>query len=195
MKSGVPTSCCDIGHRFCAQDEWRQGDTAMIERLTFETNEQALRLLLLQMAAYRVEAELVGFDDIPPLKDTIASIRAAKETFYGYFDGGELAGAVSCEAEGDTVTICRLMVHPDYFRRGIATKLLRRVFELEPGAARYVVSTAALNAPALALYNRNGFQEHGRREIVPGIEIITLVKPNGGGSRPQDQPPGGDPLP
>ncbi|WP_331436859.1 hypothetical protein [Gordoniibacillus kamchatkensis] len=32
----------------------------MIERLSFGTNRQALRLLQLQMSAYRVEAELIA---------------------------------------------------------------------------------------------------------------------------------------
>lgn len=152
----------------------------MVERLSFETNEQALRLLQLQMAAYRVEAELIGFADIPPLKDTMDSIRASKETFYGYLEEGVLAGAIAYETEGDTVTISRMMVHPGYFRRSIAGKLLRHVFALESGAARYVVSTGVLNVPALKLYEGAGFQEHSRREIAPGIELITLVKPNAG---------------
>ena len=50
-----------------------------------QTNEEILVLLSLQIASYRVEAELIGFDDIPPLKDGIQSIREAEETFYGFF--------------------------------------------------------------------------------------------------------------
>ncbi|WP_331436860.1 GNAT family N-acetyltransferase [Gordoniibacillus kamchatkensis] len=93
---------------------------------------------------------------------------------------GELAGAIAYECEGGTITISRMMVHPHYFRRGIASKLLRHVFALEPDAARYVVSTGALNAPALKLYESAGFEEQYRREIAPGIELVTLAKPGGG---------------
>ena len=49
-----------------------------IQQLQLQTNEEILALLSLQIASYRVEAELIGFDDIPPLKDGIQSIREAE---------------------------------------------------------------------------------------------------------------------
>lgn len=148
----------------------------MIRRLTFETNAKALELLQLQLAAYRVEAELIGFPDIPPLKDSISSIREAKEIFYGTYAGDELAGAVSYGKSGGEATICRVMVHPHHFRKGIASSLLQFVLELESGADRIYVSTGAKNEPAVRLYRKHGFSEHSRRTIGPDIELITFVK-------------------
>jgi ribosomal protein S18 acetylase RimI-like enzyme len=148
----------------------------MIRKLAFDTNEKALELLQLQMCAYRVEAELIGFDDIPPLKDTISSIREAKETFYGIYMGDELAGAISYETFGGEVTICRVMVHPDHFRKGIASSLLQHVLKVEQAAERIYVSTGAKNEPAVRLYLTHDFREHARRVIGPDIELITFVK-------------------
>lgn len=90
-----------------------------IQSLSLHTNEEILHLLALQIASYRVEADLIGFEDIPPLKDGIQSIREAEETFYGYYVQEEnerkLVGAISYSREGCVVTICRMMVHPHFF--------------------------------------------------------------------------------
>jgi ribosomal protein S18 acetylase RimI-like enzyme len=149
---------------------------ANIRILPLTTNREALELLQLQMLAYRVEAELVLFADIPPLKDSIASIQSAAETFYGYFEESVLVGAISVQ-QGDAaneLVVCRMMVHPHYFRRGIASLLLQHVIAMR-GAARMTVSTVAANVPAIRLYERFGFRERERRELAPGIELVTLT--------------------
>jgi hypothetical protein len=57
----------------------------LIKRLSMKSNEEVLELLTMQLASYRVEADLIGFDVIPPLKDGIQSLREAKETFIGCY--------------------------------------------------------------------------------------------------------------
>ena len=86
-----------------------------------------------------------------------------KETFYGYYvdgqEGPKLAGAISFEREGSIVTICRMMVHPDFFRRGIASSLLQHILieQEREGATRFIVSTGSANSPAIRLYEGFGF--------------------------------------
>jgi GNAT superfamily N-acetyltransferase len=115
------------------------------------------RLLEVQRAAYRVEAVLIGFDGIPALTESAADARASGETFYGYFIGDTLAGVVSYALDGEALDIGRMVVHPDYFRRGIASALLGCVETVEPAARRIVVTTGAANTPACALYQRHGY--------------------------------------
>lgn len=135
----------------------------------------AERVLLLQRASYRVEADLIGFDGIPPLHETLAALRACGETFRGDVrDGGALAGALSYRREGGLVDIHRLMVDPGWFRRGVASGLLADLLEREADAARFVVSTGAANAPAIALYERLGFVRAGEREVAPGVLLAEL---------------------
>lgn len=154
----------------------------MIHHIQLESNSEILELLSLQLAAYRVEAELIGLDEIPPLKDGIPSIREADETFIGYYlpeDSAKiLVGAISYKREGCAVTICRLMVHPDYFRRGIARKLLGFVIDgqKQGGAPRFIVSTGSANKPALQLYFSFGFKERSVRTVSPGILLATLER-------------------
>lgn len=135
---------------------------------------QCAKLLALQRAAYQVEADLITFADLPPLKDTTASLQASGETFWGYVVTSDLAGAISFKMIAATLDIHRLMVHPRYFRRGIASALLRFVHEqaLVGGATRLIVSTGAANTPACTLYRGYGFHDTYAEEIVPGLTII-----------------------
>ena len=129
-------------------------------------------LVVLQRAAYAVEAQLLGRDDIPALHETEAELAASGETFLGEERDGEIVGAISYRHGGDTVDIHRLVVHPDAFRQGIAGRLLDAL----PQAARYVVSTGAANGPARVLYERRGFRVVREREVAPGLSIVELER-------------------
>ncbi|MDX8148346.1 GNAT family N-acetyltransferase [Lentzea sp. BCCO 10_0061] len=124
-----------------------------------------------QRLAYAVEAEIIGFDGIPPLHESLDELRACDETFLGLYDEEGLAGAVSYQLDGSTVDICRLVVHPRAHRRGIASKLLD---ELPQGPQ--TVSTGTKNEPALALYRKRGFVEIGTREVAPGVTLTDLSR-------------------
>jgi len=132
----------------------------------------------LQQASYPIEARLIGLDSIPPLHDTPATLAASGETFVGCFrDPDDLVGALSYKLfdDGRTLDIHRMMVHPDHFRRGLASKLLSAVISL-PGLERALVSTGTANAPAVALYERFGFQPDGLIDIAPGVTVTKFVK-------------------
>ena len=148
-------------------------------RLDLDDPETLRCLWRLQRAAYAVEAELIGFDGIPPLHESMAELRDCGESFLGLDDEAGLAGAVSwVRLEDGTLDICRLMVHPRAHRRGIATALLDGLDRAEP-AARAVVSTGTGNGPALALYRRRGFEPVGTRLVGPGTTVTLLARHQG----------------
>jgi ribosomal protein S18 acetylase RimI-like enzyme len=129
-------------------------------------------LWTVQRLAYAVEAEIIGFDGIPPLHESLEDLRTCGETFLGLYDEEGLAGAVSYQLDGSTVDICRLVVHPRAHRRGIASKLLDAL----PDGPQ-TVSTGSKNEPALALYRKRGFVEVGEREVAPGVSLTDLSRP------------------
>jgi ribosomal protein S18 acetylase RimI-like enzyme len=124
----------------------------------------------LQRAAYRGEAALLGTDALPPLTETAAQLRACGEELW--VTGAAPDAAVGLEREGAALRIARLMVAPAAQRRGLGRAAVALAIARAEGRD-VVVSTGALNAPALALYESAGFVRTGAR-TVPGIRIIDL---------------------
>ncbi|MFF0830385.1 GNAT family N-acetyltransferase [Brevibacillus sp. NPDC003359] len=146
----------------------------MIMRLDLQDEQTVQKLWSMQQRAYRVEAEIIGTEDIPPLQESVEQLRTCEETFYGYIVEGELAGAVSFLIEGETLDIHRMIVDPVHFRKGIASQLLASVHE--HGSSKIVVATGSLNEPAVRLYGRHGFTLTDQKEIKPGLWLSFFEK-------------------
>jgi ribosomal protein S18 acetylase RimI-like enzyme len=96
--------------------------------------------------AYRSEAKLHGDFQIPPLVETINELKDKFKThvLLKATDDGKIIGSVRVLQKDNTCHIGRLMVHPDFQNRGIATKLLMEIektfscsrFELFTGEER-----------------------------------------------------------
>jgi ribosomal protein S18 acetylase RimI-like enzyme len=143
-------------------------------RLDITNRETAQAVLQLQRLAYRLEAELIGSDGIPPLWETLEELRTCVEEFLGVLVKGHLVGAISWRFSADTIDIHRLVVHPAHFRRGVATALVRAALD-EPTAKRAIVQTGAQNAPAAALYLREGFEQIEELEL-GGLRVSRFAK-------------------
>ncbi|MFS0554308.1 GNAT family N-acetyltransferase [Brevibacillus sp. 179-C9.3 HS] len=146
----------------------------MIVRLDLQDEQTVQKLWNIQQRAYRVEAELIGTEDIPPLRESIEQLKACGETFYGYLVEDELAGAVSFLIEGDTLDIHRMIVDPAHFRKGIASQLLASVHE--HACSKIVVATGSLNEPAVRLYERHGYTLISKKEVKPGLWLSFFEK-------------------
>ncbi|MFG3440287.1 GNAT family N-acetyltransferase [Nonomuraea sp. NPDC047897] len=141
-------------------------------------------LLALQHAAYAVEAELIGDDRIPPLRETLEGLRSEPLTWLGMFDGERLVGAVAWEETPEEVDVNRLVVHPEEHRRGIGRALVEEVVA-RAGGRRIVVSTGRDNKPARALYERLGFWARGEHEVIPGLWIASYLHERSARDRPR----------
>ncbi|MEZ4672069.1 MAG: GNAT family N-acetyltransferase [Anaerolineae bacterium] len=148
----------------------------MIRPINLNDDHENEQLIAVQQAAYRVEAALIQFDDIPPLFDTVETLRASHETFYGYFMEGELAGMIAYQYDGETLDIYRLAVNPAHFKQGIASALLRCIETVEPDVHRVIVSTGSLNTPARQLYARHDYLLLGEQLIADGVYISHYEK-------------------
>jgi ribosomal-protein-alanine N-acetyltransferase len=78
---------------------------------------------------------------------------------------GELAGYLIVSRYVDAWHVMNVAVAPAHRRLGIATALLRRLFELTSDDARrgYTLEVRVSNADAIQLYERLGFRARGRR--------------------------------
>lgn len=146
----------------------------MIQLLNHRQKEIADQLLAVQLPAYQIEAELIQFNGIPQLNDTSQSLMSSDEIFLGYFEGLKLAGFISYTETKELIDICRLVVHPNYFRKGIASLLLTYLLSTKQSVQQIVVTTGAKNTPAIRLYERFGFSKTKDIEVEPNFFITQL---------------------
>ncbi|TDU89119.1 acetyltransferase (GNAT) family protein [Kribbella voronezhensis] len=133
--------------------------------------ETAKQVLPVQHRAYAVEAELIGFDGIPPLREDLAGLMSSTEHWLARYDGNSLVGAVAYELpDAATVEISRLVVDPAHARQGHGRALLDHLDALEPRPIG-LVSTGTANTPATRLYLSRGYQETERITVAPGVQV------------------------
>uniref|UniRef100_A0AAU2JM72 GNAT family N-acetyltransferase n=1 Tax=Streptomyces sp. NBC_00049 TaxID=2903617 RepID=A0AAU2JM72_9ACTN len=143
-------------------------------------------------AAYAVEAELIGFDGIPALRESMEEMRERPLRWLGAVpeagavaEGpiaggavaeGPVAGFLAWEARPDGgVCIDRLCVDPAWFRRGVASLLLRHALtEVFPDRP-VEVTTGAANTPAVTLYERLGFVRGPDFSPAPGLLMASFA--------------------
>jgi [ribosomal protein S18]-alanine N-acetyltransferase len=83
----------------------------------------------------------------------------------GAFEGEDLLGYVINSRYVDAWHIMNVAVDPDHQRRGVATSLLERLFELTRDDERrgYTLEVRVSNEDAIRLYERLGFESRGIR--------------------------------
>ncbi|MCY8496316.1 GNAT family N-acetyltransferase [Bacillus atrophaeus] len=141
----------------------------MIEYLWHSHESIAQEIAALQQEAYRKEAELIDFFGIPALKEKAIDIIKSQERFAGYKERERLLGVISYEKNAGELTICRLAVHPDGFRKGIGQALTKFVIAENEDAEKIEVTTAENNTPAISLYTKAGFTKAARIKAAEGI--------------------------
>jgi len=133
------------------------------------------QIYVLQRAAYSVEAQWIGSADFPPLRETIDALRHCADHFLVFVETGNIIGCLSYEQRGENVTITRLVVCPQHFRRGIASALLRQLESRLPLGSVVFASTADLNEPAIRAYEKQGYSTSAGPTLA-GIKLRGLHK-------------------
>jgi ribosomal protein S18 acetylase RimI-like enzyme len=149
----------------------------IVVALDIKQRETAEEVWALQHPAYRVEAALIGVSNLPPLLDTVKSLQTCGESFWGYreVEEGDLIGAISFELEREGYyAIRRLMVHPDFMRRGIGSILMKHLLSQSSPFARWTVTAEIRNLPAISLYGSFGFERMDTFEPIPGVTMQRL---------------------
>ncbi|MDC8003726.1 N-acetyltransferase [Aureisphaera galaxeae] len=143
----------------------------MIKKLKHSETAIAQEIRSVFQDSYAVEAELLNAIDFPPLKRPLEAFVDCPNVFYGFHKDGELAGVTEIATEGSATHIQSLVVHPKFFRLGIAGKMLEYVFNAYHSEL-FTVETGADNGPARKLYEKFGFAivkewdtDHGIRKV------------------------------
>ncbi|MEI2377637.1 GNAT family N-acetyltransferase [Priestia megaterium] len=147
----------------------------MLQILEHQRVDIALQIVAVQIEAYQEEARLIGFSDIPQLTESKEDIMKSKEVFIGEMIEGKLAGVLSFEIENKRLTICRLVVRPRYFRKGIGSRLLTHVLQ-RYSECECMVSTAEKNIPAIKLYEAHQFSIIKRTAAADNLVLVTMKR-------------------
>jgi ribosomal protein S18 acetylase RimI-like enzyme len=158
-----------------SQSMWMNSFSPMIKKLANEDLNVARQIREVFQKSYAVEAEILGAKDFPPLKRPLEGYLNAMTLLYGYYVEDRLAAVTEINETDKWVHIQSLVVHPDYFRRGIGRRLVEFVFQ-EFKSDLYMVETGAKNEPACALYRTMGFQEVRQWDMDIGIRKVRFEK-------------------
>lgn len=157
----------------------KKGRTIIVDDFKIQKAEydDLSEILQLQYLAYQSEAELLGNKDIPPLKQTL------NEIISEYNDGiilkienkGAIIGSVRAVLKNDTVYIGKLMVHPDFRRRGLGKKLLSEI-ESYFLNKRYELFTSTRSKDNIRLYESLGYRPFDEKKIDDKLIFVYLEK-------------------
>jgi ribosomal protein S18 acetylase RimI-like enzyme len=138
----------------------------------------AQSILEIQKLAFRSEAELHNNFNIPPLTQTIESIREDFNTyeFYKLMVNNRITGSLKIRLiENDILWIGRLIVHPDFQNRGYGKALMQYIEKKYDNVAGYELFTGQKSERNIRFYQGLGYQIVGQFEE-PGHSDIILVK-------------------
>lgn len=150
----------------------------MIQSVNPKNESVAKQILAVQQAAYLQESILIDYPNLPPLLDTLTDIQGSSETFIFYQVNEKVVAVLSYSVEDKTLTIARLVVHPEFSRRGIGQALLEEVLK-HPIVKHFVVGTAQKNIPAIKLYEKHGFTITQQQTLPDGLVLVRLEKHQG----------------
>lgn len=150
-------------------------DSCEIEILKVERSDLET-ILEVQRLAFASEAEQYGNWDIEPLHQSIESIREdyEKYIFLKAVAGDRIVGSVKVRVEDGQAHIGKLIVLPEFRRRGIGRRLLTAAHE-SVNADKYVLFTGSKSEGNIRLYESCGYRITGQRPDPKSADMILVV--------------------
>lgn len=143
--------------------------------------DDAAAILELQKRAYESEARLYNDWNIPPLMQTLESLRgefAASLVLKCVDDdeGGRLIGSVRAREFDGTCQIGRLVVAPERQGKSIGTRLMREIEARFPATPRFELFTGSLSEANIRLYERLGYSRCRKQTISRTLTLVFMEK-------------------
>jgi len=136
------------------------------------------KILQLQKACYQQEAEIYNDFQIPPLTQTLASIKEdfKKQVFLKYEIDREIVGSVRGEIIDDTCKIGRLIVAASFQNRGIGSQLMHSIETFPHQVRRFELFTGHLSEKNLGLYRKLGYSQIKIQPVNDRLKLIFMEK-------------------
>ena len=146
------------------------------------TTDDAEHILNLQKIAYQSEARRYNDYSLPPLIQRLDEIKSdfKKQLFLKAVISGTITGSVRAYIENGTCFIGRLIVHPDYQKQGIGSRLIHHIEDRFSNADRFELFTGQKSEEALHLYNKFGYTIFKNKRVtthtIVFLEKLNIVK-------------------
>ncbi len=138
----------------------------------------AEELLTLQKLAYQSEAELYHDFTLPPLMETLEQMRLElnRQTVLKAVTHGRIVGSVRGLDKDGSVLVGRLIVHPDFRRRGLGTRLMEELENRFPQAKCFRLFTGHISEVPLSIYKKLGYREIRRERQHEHLTLVYMEK-------------------
>lgn len=142
------------------------------------TIDDAETILALQRLAYQCEAQLYDDYSLPPLTETLTALQAefGRSVFLKAVDDDGICGSVRAHDRDGACFIGRLIVHPAWRRRGIATCLMQEIERCFADVDRYELFTGYKSHGNLRLYEGLGYRPVREEQPAQGPRLVFLEK-------------------
>jgi len=135
-------------------------------------------ILALQRLAYESEARIYNDWSLPPLTQTLDQLIAelAASHFLKAMLGDALVGSVRARLAGGSCEIGRLIVHPDFQRRGLGGLLMAAIEQAFPAADRFELFTGSLSVGNIRLYQSLGYRRTRLHQVSARVTLVYMDK-------------------
>lgn len=135
-------------------------------------------ILEIQKKAFRSEAELYQNFNIQPLTQTLDELEEEcleKIVLKAVLDG-KIVGSIRANTYEEGCWLNKLIVLPEYQRKGIGETLLREIENYFPTAKKFTLGTGANSESNIRLYQKVGYQIIGKTTFEGGVEAVVMEK-------------------
>ena len=147
----------------------------MISRINNKNVDLSKKIYSIFQASYKIEAKLLNTKNFPPLKRKVNDFLDCNNLFYAYFIEEKIVGIIEVYSNTRNTHIQSLVVHPNYFRKGIASKLVEFILD-NHATINFSVETGEKNIPAINLYKRFNFKKIKKWDTNHGIRKVRFIR-------------------
>jgi len=151
----------------------------IMSTITLAKINDAEEILSLQKRAYESEARLYDDWSIPPLTQSLSSLK--DEILAGgvlkYSQGEVIIGSVRASFQDGKCEIGRLIVAPEFQGQGIGSTLLKSIEARFPQAHSFELFTGSKSEGNIRLYQRHGYEIFATKALSPTVTFVFMSKP------------------